>query len=1236
MAITLADRVKETTTTEGVGRLTFGGSTFGGFQTFSDAIGDGNKTYYCIQNFDRFEIGIGTYRQSDNTLSRDTVLQSSNSDNLVSLVGVSAVFCVIPAEKSVYLDEIDCAVVPAPFVLKRSDTGDYWQTFSTDYTNRVASFYLEESSDAVWTLGLKTSSSESVKPFYGYVSAKNGFVELKGNSQSILSIGDASTEGLQVDHQFQTIVDLRKNGGSISVQNLTLDTDETTTVQNSTISSNVFDVRAGVGHISDLQSWSVSTNELATINQYGDFETVGNIISPSGRFTAIRFSDNTIQTTAALPYSSGSLIDQNAQDIVTQSGYFQTVIDNADNNTAAISGYLQSYIDLRDAAISGWADSYITETSGNLKSQIDQVSSDLVTTSGTLTSAINDLGDDLATASGALRDSIDQTNADLATASGALRDSINELDSDLATASGALRDGINQNVSDISTVSGLLTPSGESFDFTSNILTYNNSYGGSFTADLSSLSTFDTSGVSLDYSAGILTYTNNAGGSFNVDLSSISGDVYAMIVGSAPETLDTLEEIAAALNDDENIANTLTTLITTTSGNLQAQIIDNDGDISQLNTDLSTVSGLLYDHWTVSDGTNSENIYAGETVSFSGVGGTFVSYDNLTNIVSISGASDPTGVVSGIAFFGDDGVLTGNGTLTYDGQNVEVDGFITASGERVITSEDIFHIVQLTQAEYDALTPDSATFYIITDAPSVSGYFEAENIALSGYFQNQTDQLNQDIITVSGLTPTGTPSGVTFFADDGSLSGNSAFIFDGQNITLDGYIDASGQRVITSPTVHHIVQLTQAEYDAITPDSATIYFITDSASVSGYFQTVTDDLYSDIITVSGLTPTGTPSGLTFFADDASLTGNNTLTYDGQDIRLSGTMYASGERIITSDEIFHIKQLTQAEYDAITPDSATFYIITDASEDAAVSGYFEARADQADADIATVSGLLASVNPTGTPSGISFFDDSGSLSGNSSFVFDGQNVTLDGYMTASGERVITSPDIHHIVQLTQAEYDALTPDSATFYIITDAPSISGYFEPRVTQNENDIATVSGLLDSVNPTGTPSGLAFFDDGGSLSGNNTLTYDGVDIALSGNILASGKRVITSDQVYHIEKLTQAEYDAITPDAATFYIITDPDIEGPVVQPYREVATNTTILSTDYTINATAGLVLTLPTAVGNGGLMYHIKNTSTGNVIVSGVGGETLDGQPSFEMSTQYQSIKVQSTNSNWIIL
>ena len=50
MALIIADRVKETTTTQGTGTVTLGGSTFGGFQSFSDSVGEGNSTYYCIEN----------------------------------------------------------------------------------------------------------------------------------------------------------------------------------------------------------------------------------------------------------------------------------------------------------------------------------------------------------------------------------------------------------------------------------------------------------------------------------------------------------------------------------------------------------------------------------------------------------------------------------------------------------------------------------------------------------------------------------------------------------------------------------------------------------------------------------------------------------------------------------------------------------------------------------------------------------------------------------------------------------------------------------------------------------------------------------------------------------------------------------------------------------------------------------------------------------------------------------
>ena len=105
MALVVKDRVKETTTTTGTGTVTLGGAA-AGFQSFT-AIGDGNTTYYTIydQPAGEWEVGIGTYTASGTTLSRDTVLSSSNAGSLVNFgVGSKSVFCTNPAERAVYQD----------------------------------------------------------------------------------------------------------------------------------------------------------------------------------------------------------------------------------------------------------------------------------------------------------------------------------------------------------------------------------------------------------------------------------------------------------------------------------------------------------------------------------------------------------------------------------------------------------------------------------------------------------------------------------------------------------------------------------------------------------------------------------------------------------------------------------------------------------------------------------------------------------------------------------------------------------------------------------------------------------------------------------------------------------------------------------------------------------------------------------------------------------------------------
>ncbi len=102
MAFVLADRVRETTTTTGTGTVTLAGAVLG-FQTFS-AIGNGNTTYYTIAGIgtSEWEVGIGTYTSSGTTLSRTTVLASSNSGSLVNFsAGTKDVFCDYPAGRAV-------------------------------------------------------------------------------------------------------------------------------------------------------------------------------------------------------------------------------------------------------------------------------------------------------------------------------------------------------------------------------------------------------------------------------------------------------------------------------------------------------------------------------------------------------------------------------------------------------------------------------------------------------------------------------------------------------------------------------------------------------------------------------------------------------------------------------------------------------------------------------------------------------------------------------------------------------------------------------------------------------------------------------------------------------------------------------------------------------------------------------------------------------------------------------
>lgn len=101
MAFVVSDRVREVTTSSGLGPITPSGA-FTGYTTFADAIGAGNTTYYTITDdaHAAWEVGAGTFDGTE--LSRDIVFKSSNNNLKVDFAtGSKEVFVTLPAERAV-------------------------------------------------------------------------------------------------------------------------------------------------------------------------------------------------------------------------------------------------------------------------------------------------------------------------------------------------------------------------------------------------------------------------------------------------------------------------------------------------------------------------------------------------------------------------------------------------------------------------------------------------------------------------------------------------------------------------------------------------------------------------------------------------------------------------------------------------------------------------------------------------------------------------------------------------------------------------------------------------------------------------------------------------------------------------------------------------------------------------------------------------------------------------------
>jgi len=158
MALVLKDRVKETTTTTGTGSFALAGAVTG-YDSFGQ-IGSGNTTYYAVylDGGSEWEVGIGTYT-SPSTLSRDTILASSNAGSVVTFsAGQKTIWCDYPAGKAVYTDangSISQTIVNISGITGDISTPDSITFDTTAAENSAVAKLFWDDGDGVLSNGLK-------------------------------------------------------------------------------------------------------------------------------------------------------------------------------------------------------------------------------------------------------------------------------------------------------------------------------------------------------------------------------------------------------------------------------------------------------------------------------------------------------------------------------------------------------------------------------------------------------------------------------------------------------------------------------------------------------------------------------------------------------------------------------------------------------------------------------------------------------------------------------------------------------------------------------------------------------------------------------------------------------------------------------------------------------------------------------------------------------------------------
>jgi hypothetical protein len=271
----------------------------------------------------------------------------------------------------------------------------------------------------------------------------------------------------------------------------------------------------------------------------------------------------------------------------------------------------------------------------------------------------------------------------------------------------------------------------------------------------------------------------------------------------------------------------------------------------------------------------------------------------------------------------------------------------------------------------------------------------------------------------------------------------------------------------------------------------------------------------------------------------------------------------------------------------------------------------------------------------------FFDSNGNpLNGGKVFTYDAGTLTPKAtysdntestplanpvILDSAGRTVIWGTGTYKFIVKDSLDNTIQTTDNVAMYsansgsVIPSANAagtvdvITADYNPNITLTDKVLVAISSL--GANASTTPT---FAPDGNTA---RTIVKNGSSTLVAGDIGAAGSvHLLQYD-------LTNTRWQLLNP-ASTVETVSNKTAAYTAL-------TSDSVLTCDAT---SAAFTVTLYTAVGNSGKKLTIKkiDASTNAVTIDANSTETIDGALTLRLSTQYESVTIQSNGTNWIVL